>query len=92
VGRTTPDLTAPPKDARSFDKWFYALPRKQQDKLRDNGVLPYREMRKAPDQVFPVLADHKDWATSDGIRAEIKALGFALMDTPQGPRTTFTGR
>ena len=34
----------------------------------------------------------KDWATSDGIRAEIKALGFALMDTPQGPRTTFTGR
>ena len=66
MGRTTPDLTAPPKDARSFDKWFYALPRKQQDKLRDNGVLPYREMRKAPDQVFPVLADHKAWATFDG--------------------------
>ena len=66
MARSTPDLTAPSKDAKSFDKWFYSLPRKQQDKLRDCGVLPYREMRKAPDQVFPVLADHKAWATFDG--------------------------
>ena len=67
MGRSTPDLTAPLKDAKSFDKWFYALPRKQQEKLRDNGVLPYREMRKAPDQVFPVIADHKAWKTFDNV-------------------------
>ena len=65
MARTTQDLTAPPKDARSFDRWFYSLPRKQQDKMRDAGVLPYREMRKSPDYVFEVKPDHKDWATTD---------------------------
>jgi len=65
LARTTQDLTAPSKDARSFDRWFYSLPRKQQDKMRDAGVLPYREMRKSPDYVFEVKPDHKDWATTD---------------------------
>ena len=65
MARTTQDLTAPAKDARSFDRWFFSLPRKQQEKLRDSGVLPYREMRKSPDYVFEVKPDHKDWATKD---------------------------
>lgn len=65
MARTTQDLTAPPKEARSFDRWFYSLPRKQQEKMRDAGVLPYREMRKSPDHVFPVIADHKAWSTRD---------------------------
>ena len=65
MARTTQDLTAPAKDARSFDRWFFSLPRKQQEKLRDSGVLPYREMRKSPDYVFEVKPDHRDWATTD---------------------------
>lgn len=65
MARTTQDLTAPAKDARSFDRWFFSLPRKQQEKLRDSGVIPYREMRKSPDYVFEVKPDHKDWATKD---------------------------
>ena len=74
LARTTQDLTAPPKDARSFDRWFYSLPRKQQDKMRDAGVLPYREMRKSPDYVFEVKPDHKDWATMDNQeRTEVDA-------------------
>jgi len=74
LARTTQDLTAPPKDARSFDKWFYSQTRKQQDKMRDAGVLPYREMRKSPDYVFEVKPDHKDWATTDNQqRTELEA-------------------
>jgi cysteinyl-tRNA synthetase len=28
----------------------------------------------------------KDWKKADEIREEIKALGFVLEDTPEGPR------
>jgi len=30
----------------------------------------------------------KDWKRSDEIRAEIRALGFDVKDTPQGPQVT----
>ena len=38
------DLQAPQEDAKSFDAWFFSLPKDEQHKLRDHGVLPYREM------------------------------------------------
>ena len=29
---------------------------------------------------------NKDWATADAMRDELKALGYVVMDTPQGPK------
>ena len=44
MGKPLHDLQAPQADARSFDAWFFSLPKDEQHKLRDHGVLPYREM------------------------------------------------
>jgi hypothetical protein len=56
------DLTAPAKDARSFDRWFYSLSKKEQEQLRDANVLPYREMVQ-PRHVFEINPNHNAWAT-----------------------------
>ena len=58
------DVQAPKADARRFDKWFFSLSRKEQEKLRDHGVLPYREMWQ-PKHVFEVKENHKAWGTTD---------------------------
>jgi hypothetical protein len=60
------DVQAPKADAKRFDKWFYSLSKKEQDKLRDSGVLPYREMWQ-PKHVFEVKENHKAWGTTDNI-------------------------
>ena len=62
------DLTAPTREARSFDKWFYSQPKKSQNKMRENGVLPYREMKQSR-YVFQVKENHTDWSkfSKDGI-------------------------
>ena len=56
------DLTAPSKDARSFDRWFYSLSKREQEQLRDANVLPYREMVQ-PRHVFEINPNHQAWAT-----------------------------
>lgn len=68
------DLNAPAKDAKSFDAWFFAQPKKVQEKMRENGVLPYREMSQ-PRHVFSVDANHPAWSTRDGdnLRKETEA-------------------
>lgn len=54
------DLTAPAKDAKSFDLWFFAQPKKLQDKMRASGVLPYREMVQSR-HVFAIRDEHTHW-------------------------------
>lgn len=54
------DLTAPAAEAKSFDRWFFSQPKKVQDKMRDAGVLPYREMWK-PRHVFSIRDEHTKW-------------------------------
>jgi hypothetical protein len=68
------DLTAPAKEARSFDAWFFSQPKKVQDKMRENGVLPYREMVPSK-HVFDIDPNHPAWATRDGqlVRTEVDA-------------------
>jgi len=46
--------------AKRFDKWFYALPKIQQDKLREEGCIPYKEAR-SPDHIFPVYERAGIW-------------------------------
>jgi hypothetical protein len=46
--------------AKRFDKWFYALPKIQQDKLREEGCVPYKEAR-SHDHVFPVYERAGIW-------------------------------
>ena len=58
------DVQAPKADARRFDKWFFSLSRKEQEKLRDHGVLPYKEMWQ-PKHVFEVKENHRAWGTTD---------------------------
>ncbi|MBR0464392.1 MAG: cysteine--tRNA ligase, partial [Clostridia bacterium] len=48
-----------------------------------------------PDEAVKALAleraaakRSKDFARADALRAEIAALGYAVIDTPQGPRIT----
>jgi hypothetical protein len=67
------DLTAPEKDAKSFDKWFYSQPKKTQNKMREAGVLPYREMVQSR-HVFAVNEDHRDWSKfgKDGISNSLR--------------------
>ena len=73
MSKTVNDLTAPRHEAKSFDKWFDSLPRKQQDKLRDSGVIPYREMVQSR-HVFRVEPEHPRWSSDlnapDPIRVE----------------------
>lgn len=68
------DLTAPANEARSFDAWFFSQPRKVQDKMRESGVLPYREMVQSR-HIFSVDQDHRAWATADhdNTRTEVDA-------------------
>ena len=33
------DLTAPSKEAKSFDAWFFKQSKKSQEKMREAGVL-----------------------------------------------------
>jgi hypothetical protein len=68
------DLTAPAKDAKTFDAWFFSQPKKQQEKMRELGVLPYREMVPSK-HVFSVDANHPAWATkeADKMRTEVDA-------------------
>lgn len=58
------DLEAPAKDARSFDAWFFGLPKAQQDKLREAGVLPYREMVQ-PRRVCEVQPWRRIWNSTE---------------------------
>jgi hypothetical protein len=52
------------KEAKSFDAWFYSLTKKEQDKLRDGGVLPYKEMWK-PSRVFEIKENHNAWSSDN---------------------------
>ena len=62
------DLTAPDGDAKSFDRWFYSQPKKTQNKMRECGVLPYREMVQSR-HVFAIDENHTDWTkfSKDGV-------------------------
>ena len=63
------DLTAPSAEARSFDAWFFSQPKKAQEKMREAGVLPYREAVK-PRHVFQVDPNSKSWS-EDGEGAQL---------------------
>lgn len=54
------DLTAPPREARSFDTWYFQQSKADQALMRANGVLPYREAVK-PRHVFEVQTNSKVW-------------------------------
>lgn len=58
------DLQAPGPDARSFDAWFFSLPKDKQHKLRDAGVLPYREMVQ-PRHVCQVQPWRRIWNSTE---------------------------
>ena len=40
---TVNDLTAPHAEAKSFDAWFFAQPKKVQEKMRLYGKIKYDE-------------------------------------------------
>ena len=46
--------------AKRFDKWFYSLPKSQQDRLREEGCVPYKEA-KSDDRVFPIYERANIW-------------------------------
>ena len=58
------DLTAPATEAKSFDAWFFSQPKKEQERMRENGVLPYREMVPSK-HVFAIDPNNRAWATTD---------------------------
>jgi hypothetical protein len=67
------DLTAPADEARSFDAWFFSQPKKIQEKMRNSGVLPYREMVQHR-HVFAVKDEHVEWMRTDNQeRVEVEA-------------------
>ena len=47
--------------AKRYDAWFKALPKEQQDKLREEGAGPYSEAR-THDHVFPIYEQAAIWA------------------------------
>jgi len=51
-----------------YDKWFYSLPRDQQQRLREGGCRPHAE-ETSPDTVYPVIEDHTMWS-SDKVETE----------------------
>jgi hypothetical protein len=73
------DLTAPAKDAKSFDAWFFAQPKKSQDKMRELGVLPYRDMVPSK-HVFDIDPNHPAWATRDGDNVRVEKDAFISRD------------
>jgi hypothetical protein len=58
------DLQAPHADAKSFDAWFFSLPKDKQNKLRDAGVLPYRDMVQ-PRRVLEVQPWRRIWNSNE---------------------------
>jgi hypothetical protein len=56
------DLTAPAAEAKSFDQWFFSQPKKVQDNMREQGVLPYREMVQ-PRHIFSIDDNHPSWSS-----------------------------
>lgn len=56
------------------------------------GLLYNRKKDKVPAEVTALVAERaaakkaKDWGRADAIRAELTALGWAVMDTAQGPQ------
>ena len=76
---TVNDLTAPHSEAKSFDAWFFAQPKKVQDKMRESGVLPYREMVQSR-HVFSIDANHPSWATKDGDKERTEVDAFISRD------------
>ena len=73
------DLTAPHAEAKSFDAWFFAQPKKVQDKMRESGVLPYREMVQSR-HVFNIDPNHPSWATKDGDKERTEVDAFISRD------------
>ena len=73
------DLTAPAKEAKSFDAWFFAQPKKVQEKMRENGVLPYAEMAQ-PRHVFNIDPNHPSCATKDGDKERTEVDAFISRD------------
>lgn len=58
------DLQAPNADARLFDTWFFSLPKAEQQKYRDAGVLPYREAVQ-PRRVLEVQPWRRIWNSNE---------------------------
>ncbi|MCL2696220.1 MAG: cysteine--tRNA ligase, partial [Clostridiales bacterium] len=56
------------------------------------GLLPKREEERFPQEALDLLSERqqarkeKNFARADAIRAELKEMGFAVEDTPQGPK------
>lgn len=71
------DLTAPAKEAKSFDAWFFKQSKKSQDKMREAGVIPYREMVQSR-HIFNIDPNHPAWATvdTDNVRHEAETFFF----------------
>ena len=55
-------------EERQFDDWFYSLSRAEQQRWRDKGIIPYREM-KSNDHVFSIIPNHPAW-TDNGERQD----------------------
>lgn len=62
------DLTAPATEAKSFDAWFFSMSVKNQEKMRNAGVLPYSEMVQSR-HVFKVKDEHVRWMQDSIIAA-----------------------
>jgi hypothetical protein len=71
------DLTAPSKEAKSFDAWFFAQPKKAQEKMRESGVLPYREMVQSR-HVFLIDPNHPSWSSD---REKTRNMGIGEIQT-----------
>ena len=56
------------------------------------GIVQHRKQDDTPAAVLQLLEERtaakkaKDWARADAIRAELAAQGYAVEDTPQGPK------
>ena len=56
------------------------------------GIVQHREKEAVPAEVMALVAARaeakkaKDWARADALRAEIGEKGYAVEDTPQGPK------
>ena len=71
------DLKAPHAEAKSFDAWFFSQPKKVQVKMRDSGVLPYREMVQSR-HVFSIDPNHPSWSSD---KDKTRIMGMDEMHT-----------
>ena len=78
MAKTVNDLQAPGLEAKSFDAWFFSLPKPQQDKLREGGVLPYREMVQ-PRRVCEVQSWRRIWNSTEQ-EARVETDSFISRD------------